>query len=264
MEAEIPEKISNDEIEALYISYKDVLNRLRASILKEKQISLLSLQAQFDLLQAQVNPHFIYNVLNVISNRGMVADDEVVCEICSDLAGMLRYSTNTKEKYAAVCQEMEYLKLYLRLLKHRYDYKLSYRIDIDQELYHCTLPKLVLQQIVENAINHGYKGSTDVIRVEISGRKAENGWFLKVHDDGQGITKEKLEEIYQKFHSVRKKLTVSRSNVELQIGGMGLVNTYARLYLYYNENMRFEILPAEGKGTDVIISVTEESVKKDV
>ena len=87
---------------------------------------------------------------------------------------------------------------------------------------------------------------------------------MKVHDDGQGITKEKLEEIYQKFHSVRKKLTVSRSNVELQIGGMGLVNTYARLYLYYNENMRFEILPAEGKGTDVIISVTEESVKKDV
>ena len=189
MEAEIPEKISNDEIEALYISYKDVLNRLHASILKEKQISLLSLQAQFDLLQAQVNPHFIYNVLNVISNRGMVADDEVVCEICSDLAGMLRYSTNTKDKYATVCQEVEYLELYLRLLKHRYDYKLSYRIDVDQELYACTLPKLVLQQIVENAVNHGYQGSTDVIRVEISGGKAEDGWFLKIHDEGQVNTR---------------------------------------------------------------------------
>ncbi len=264
MEAEIPEKISNDEIEALYISYKDVLNRLHASILKEKQISLLSLQAQFDLLQAQVNPHFIYNVLNVISNRGMVADDEVVCEICSDLAGMLRYSTNTKDKYATVCQEVEYLELYLRLLKHRYDYKLSYRIDVDQELYACTLPKLVLQQIVENAVNHGYQGSTDVIRVEISGGKAEDGWFLKIHDEGQGITREKLEEIYQKFESVKKKLTVSRGNVELQIGGMGLVNTYARLYLYYNESVRFEILPAEGKGTDVIINVTGERVEKDV
>lgn len=264
MKAEIPEKISNDEIEALYISYKDVLNRLHASILKEKQISLLSLQAQFDLLQAQVNPHFIYNVLNVISNRGMVADDEVVCEICSDLAGMLRYSTNTKDKYATVCQEVEYLELYLRLLKHRYDYKLSYRIDVDQELYACTLPKLVLQQIVENAVNHGYQGSTDVIRVEISGGKAEGGWFLKIHDEGQGITREKLEEIYQKFQSVQKKLTVSRGNVELQIGGMGLVNTYARLYLYYNESVRFEILPAEGKGTDVIINVTGESVEKDV
>ncbi len=264
MEAEIPEKISNDEIEALYISYKDVLNRLHASILKEKQISLLSLQAQFDLLQAQVNPHFFYNVLNVISNRGMVADDEVVCEICSDLAGMLRYSTNTKDKYATVCQEVEYLELYLRLLKHRYDYKLSYRIDVDQELYACTLPKLVLQQIVENAVNHGYQGSTDVIRVEISGGKAEDGWFLKIHDEGQGITREKLEEIYQKFESVKKKLTVSRGNVELQIGGMGLVNTYARLYLYYNESVRFEILPAEGKGTDVIINVTGERVEKDV
>ena len=149
-------------------------------------------------------------------------------------------------------------------MKHRYDYKLSYRIDVDQELYACTLPKLVLQQIVENAVNHGYQGSTDVIRVEISGGKAEDGWFLKIHDEGQGITREKLEEIYQKFESVKKKLTVSRGNVELQIGGMGLVNTYARLYLYYNESVRFEILPAEGKGTDVIINVTGERVEKDV
>ena len=102
MRAEIPEKISNDEIEALYVSYRDVLERLNKSMLNEKRMSLLQLQAQFDLLQAQVNPHFIYNVLNVISNRGMLSDDEIICDICGELAGMLRYATNTKEKYRCV------------------------------------------------------------------------------------------------------------------------------------------------------------------
>ncbi|RHR32902.1 HAMP domain-containing protein [Clostridium sp. AF19-22AC] len=257
MEAEIPEKISNDEIESLYVSYKDVLNRLNTSMLKEKRMSLLSLQAQFDLLQAQVNPHFIYNVLNVISNRGMVSDDEVICDICSELAGMLRYSTNTKDKYASVKQEIEYLELYLGLLKHRYDYKLSYEIRIDEALYNKPLPKIVLQQIVENAVNHGYGSSSDIIRVEVAGALTEDGWFLKVHDDGNGITKEKLDEINNNISSIRNKLTNDRSGVELEIGGMGLVNTYARLYLLYNDDLIFEIRPGKEKGTDVIIRCRE-------
>lgn len=257
MEAEIPEKISNDEIESLYVSYKDVLNRLNTSMLKEKRMSLLSLQAQFDLLQAQVNPHFIYNVLNVISNRGMVSDDEVICDICSELAGMLRYSTNTKDKYASVKQEIEYLELYLGLLKHRYDYKLSYEIRIDEALYNKPLPKIVLQQIVENGVNHGYGSSSDIIRVEVAGALTEDGWFLKVHDDGNGITKEKLDEINNNISSIRNKLTNDRSSVELEIGGMGLVNTYARLYLLYNDDLIFEIRPGKEKGTDVIIGCRE-------
>lgn len=264
MEADIPEKISNDEIEALYVSYKDVMNRLNDSMLKEKRMSLLSLQAQFDLLQAQVNPHFIYNVLNVISSRGMVSDDEVICDMCSQLAGMLRYSTNTKDKYAVVKQEIEYLELYLGLLKYRYDYKLSYSIEVDSRIYTRPLPKIVLQQIVENAVNHGYRGSTDVIRVKVSGGQNEDGWYLKVHDDGQGIGEEKLEEINKNILYTRNKFTIHRSDVELEIGGMGLVNTYARLYLLYNEDLIFQILPAAEGGTDVIIGVKEKGGVKDV
>lgn len=257
IEAEIPEKISNDEIESLYVSYKDVLSRLNASMLKEKRMSLLSLQAQFDLLQAQVNPHFIYNVLNVISNRGMVSDDEVICDICSELAGMLRYSTNTKDKYATVRQEIEYLELYLGLLKYRYDYKLSYEIRIDDRLYNQPLPKIVLQQLAENAVNHGYGASSDVIRVEVTGELTCDGWFLKVHDDGNGIEKQKLDEINHNISSIRDKLTNDRSGVELEIGGMGLVNTYARLYLLYNDDLIFEIRPGREKGMNVVIGYRE-------
>lgn len=257
IEAEIPEKISNDEIESLYVAYREVLDRLNESMLKEKRMSLLQLQAQFDLLQAQVNPHFIYNVLNVISNRGVLSDDEVICDICKELAEMLRYATNTKDKYASVHDEIEYMESYLKLLKYRYDYKLSYRIEEDKSIMNKVLPKIVLQQIVENAAVHGYRESSNIMEVLITGYHDENKWYIRVHDNGSGISQTRLNEIMDSIASVRNKLTYDRSNVELEIGGMGLVNIYARLYLLYNESLIFWIGSEESGGTDVVIGAKE-------
>lgn len=258
LEAEIPEKISNDEIETLYVAYREVMERLNESILKEKRLSLLQLQAQFDLLQAQVNPHFLYNVLNVISGRGIMADDEVICDICGKLAGMLRYATNTKDKYATVAEELEYMESYLKLLKYRYDYRLSYEIHEDDEIREKRLPKIVLQQIVENAAVHGYEKSGDIMEVSISGHHIQNKWYIRIHDNGCGISKEVLEKVEASIESVRKKLTNDRTNVELEIGGMGLVNTYARLYLLYTDRLIFRIESNEAGGTDVIIGAEED------
>ena len=252
---DIPEKISNDEIEALYLSYKDVLNRLADSAVKEKRLSVLQLQAQFDLLQAQVNPHFIYNVLNVIADRGLAMDDEVICEICSDLSEMLRYSTNTKEKYASIKEEVDYLNLYLTLLKFRYHEKLSYHIEISQELYDEIFPKIVLQQLVENSVQHGYRDSADVIRIQISGYKNTDEWSLCIRDRGKGMPQEKIEELYQEMQRVKEKLSSDRENVEMEIGGMGLVNTYARMYLLYADDLTFQILSGSEQGTEVVVVV---------
>lgn len=254
IQTEIPEKISNDEIESLYVSYREVLKRLEQSMLNEKRMSLLQLQAQFDLLQAQVNPHFIYNVLNVISNRGMLSDDEVICDICGELAGMLRYATNTKEKYAKVRDEIAYMEQYLQLLKCRYDYKMFYSIRVEQEVYDEILPKIILQQIVENSIVHGYGELAEKIEVSVTGFENEAGWYLQISDNGCGITEEKLHELEETIIAVRKKLTKDRSNVELEIGGMGLANTFARLYLLYSEELVFDI-SSQNRGTVVTIGV---------
>lgn len=255
MQAEIPEKISNDEIEALYISFQDVLRRLDESIVKERRLSVLQLQSQFDLLQAQVNPHFIYNVLNVISNRGIENDDEVICDMCSDLAGMLRYSTNTKEKYATVEEEKQYLEQYLGLLKYRYDYKLTYEIEIEETLYDKILPKIVIQQLVENSITHGYEASADVIRITIEGYEDEKGWYIRVRDNGCGVSEATLSGIDRSMEEIRHKLNENREHVELEIGGMGLVNTFARLYLLYADALMLNIRSKEGNGTEVVLSV---------
>lgn len=232
---------SNDEVEALSHSYQRVLNRLDEAIVKEKRLSILQLQAQFDTLQAQVNPHFLYNVLNVISNRGMNSGDETICEICGSLASMLRYSTSTIERYATIGQEISYLEQYFYLIKSRYEYKLRYSIEVDEKIKSEIIPKIVLQQIVENSINHGFTQSTQIMEINIKGWQENDYWFIQVIDNGQGIQKEVLEGLETKIEELRNKMGNKRSNVEMEIGGMGLINTYARLYLLYNEDLVFEL-----------------------
>ena len=232
---------SNDEMGALSISYQKVLNRLDESIVKERRLSILQLQAQFDTLQAQVNPHFLYNVLNVIANRGMNSGDETICEICGSLAAMLRYATSTIERYAAIGQELQYLEQYFYLIKSRYEHKLQYHIEVEEEIKAEIIPKIVLQQIVENSINHGFTQTSHIMEIEIKGWKEEGFWYIQVSDNGQGIEDAVLKELQQKITRIRDRLGNRRSNVEMEIGGMGLINTYARLYLLYNEDLVFEI-----------------------
>ncbi|MDL2294465.1 histidine kinase [Ruminococcaceae bacterium OttesenSCG-928-D13] len=250
---EIPVSMPNDELEALNLSYRNVLERLRESIVKEKQASLLQLRAQFDLLQAQVNPHFLYNVLNVIAQRGMAGGDEEICNICSSLAAMLRYSTNTKRRYATIAQELEYLEQYFYLLKSRYEHKIAFSIEVDPAIHGQVIPKIALQQVVENCINHGFANATDCMRVEIAGWKNNARWVIRIRDNGQGFAEEKMAEIDQKLAETQARIAQERSSVELEIGGMGLVNTYARLYLLFGEDLGFSIRNHEA-GAEVTIS----------
>lgn len=239
------------------------MHRLNESIVKERRMSLLQLQAQFDTLQAQVNPHFLYNVLNVISSRGIMDGDEEICEICGCLAAMLRYSTNTKERYATVEKELEYLERYIFLLKSRYEHRLEVEVDCEESVKQEQLPKIVLQQLVENSIQHGYNNSKNIMKIYVHGWRDETGWYFEVRDNGQGTTEEVREELNKKMRRIRKKIMSRGSSIELEIGGMGLANTYARMFLVYNGRAVFRIRNLE-EGLSVIIGVSEKEDEADV
>lgn len=232
---------TDDEMEALSIAYQKLIRRLNEAMVKEKRISLLQLQAQFDTLQAQVNPHFIYNVLNVISNRGIVDEDEEICEICGSLAAMLRYSANNKERYATVKEEFAYLDKYIYLLKSRYEHRLEVTVDYDLSIEGEVLPKIVIQQLVENSIQHGYKNGKDIMKICVHGWRDEQGWYIRVHDNGDGITEQISLKLENKMENIRRKIMRSQSNIELEIGGMGLANTYARMFLMYTDRVIFDM-----------------------
>lgn len=242
----LDKSIASDEIVSLYRSYRSLMKRLSESIEKEKQSSLLQIKAQFDTLQAQINPHFIYNILNVISQRGMMADDELTCEICGSLADILRYSTSTKQKTATIAEEITYLDKYCFLLKTRYKHRFEYSCDIDDSIREARLPKLTLQQLIENSITHGFTNTTEIMKLRICGWVEDDMVFICMHDNGQGFDDDKLTILNDKFKHFRELFDSGGEIPDLEIGGMGLVNTYARLYLYYRKNLVFELSNDDG------------------
>ncbi len=251
---------SGDEMEALGIAYQNLIQRLNEAMVKEQKLSLLQLQTQFDALQAQVNPHFLYNVLNVISSRGVMSGDEEICEICGNLAGMLRYATNNVERYATVEQEIEYLKKYIYLLKSRYEHRLEVEIFCEESIQKEILPKIVLQQLVENSVTHGFANSASVMKIQVRGWRDARGWYLSVYDNGQGITEEVLNNLNIKIEKIKKKILTRRSSIEMEIGGMGLANTYARMFLLYAHDTIFR-MENQKDGVCITIGVAGEEEK---
>ena len=241
-----------DEIRALERSYQALTTRLNEAVQKEKKASMLQLQAQFDVLQTQVNPHFIYNVLNILSARGILDDDDSICEICASLASMLRYSTSNRERYALVRQELVYLDSYFYLLKARYEDGFIAQVDVDEAVRDCVIPKMALQQIVENSMKHGFEDRRQDMRVSVTGRMLADRWEITVRDNGCGFPEESLRRVRERFAEVREKLRSPENMIELEIGGMGLVNTYARCLLHYDGDLIFEVRNGN-PGAEVVV-----------
>lgn len=182
--------------------------------------------------------------------------DETICEICGSLSGMLRYATGNKIRYATIAEELIYLKQYLYLMKLRYQHKLEYLIEVDETLGSQLVPKIAFQQIVENSIKHGFNGKNDVMKITVTIKLTESGehWIVVFTDNGEGIKKETVEQLEQQMIRMRDSLLNRHENIEMEIGGMGLLNTYARLVLFFGDDVKLEIMGLES-GTTVVITV---------
>ena len=211
------------------------------------------MQASFDSLQAQVNPHFIYNILNVLSNRGLIDGDDEICEICDSIASMLRYSTSTLKRTATIKEELEHVRNYLLLMKKRFEHRLKFNIDTDPEIYGETIPKIVLQQIVENSINHGFESLQTTMEIGIRGYMSDGWWFIEIMDNGQGFEPHILDELRTRMESIREDISSTEPYTGFAIGGMGLLNTYARMLLIYNRQFEFMLDNVDGGGARVTI-----------
>ncbi len=246
---------SIDEIKALSDAYGQVIKRLKESLVKEKNLSYLQLQANYDLLQAQINPHFFYNVLNVLSARGLSLGDETICQICNSLSGMLRYATGNRVRYASIADEIGYLEKYLYLMKLRYQHKLEYTINAEEAIKSQKVPKIVFQQIVENSIKYGFDSGRSIVKISIEGRlnREKGQWEMHFQDNGGGISQKNIEGIEERMAQMRRTLRNNDTNIEMELGGMGILNTYARLVLFFGGSMEFSI-KGDGEGTRVLIA----------
>ena len=230
-----------EEFDALADSYEDLLGRLQNSVIRNKKIEQLHMQAQFDSLQSKISPHFMSNVLNVISSRGLEMGDLEISQICASMVALLRYSSDTRSKTATVEEELYYLEKYCYIMKLRYMQKFSHHIDIPAAIKKQKLPPLSLQLMAENSIKHGFERKLKHIAIQVSGRLTGDKWYICFQDNGQGFDPDTLAEIYTKADDMKKQLLKKDRNIELVLGGMGLINLYLRMYFLYGDDMVFSI-----------------------
>lgn len=227
-----------NEIMALNDTFKETLKRLSKSM-------QLELGARLNALQSQMNPHFLYNTLSVIS--ASADQQEKVERMCSRLSDMLRYSTVYEEESNSTLEdEVRHTENYLELMKDRYEENLIYNIEEAGELERVKVPRVILQPIVENCFKHGFgeNGFPWIIHVAVT---ASHGhWRIHVRNNGRPFQERDLTELNEKVEGFLK-------GEQKKISGIGLTNTIIRLRLLYEEQVEYEIYTGNDGYTYVVL-----------
>ena len=225
------------EVHELEQVFNAMMLRLQDSATTELTLREGALQARLSVLQTQINPHFIYNTLNIISAKAMESGNFDIIEICDQFAQMLRYSTDTRSQTATLSSEIENMRNYLMLAKARYEDNLEFSIDVPESLGNIILPKLSLQPIVENALTHGFDGNNVLRRLSIRGWLEQNRLYLEIRDNGTGFSDEMLKSLNQQLDEIGKgSMALNTSG-----GHIGLINTCLRLYYYSKGAIRVSL-----------------------
>ena len=215
---------SRDEVAELYKAFNLMMGKIEASIERENKQNEKARQLEIQMLQAQINPHFLYNVLDSISWLAMENKQEKIGEMADLLSQLFAYSIKDGKITAELKEELQSVKKYVTLQKNRYTENINLSFDADDECMDFIVPKCILQPIVENSIVHGLDNDTEGINIVISVRK--DGEFIEicVEDDGKGCDVNKLNEILNggeiKYHMGIK--NVSRRILESYGSGFGL------------------------------------------
>lgn len=205
----------------------------------EKEYEACKLKA----LQSQINPHFLFNVLNSISSLAIIEDAPKTQEVIFNLSNMLRYTLKQADKIVPLEEEIKYIESYLMLQEVRFGDRLKYNIDVSDEMRNQKIPFMSIQTFVENSIVHGLEGKEDGGVVNIFSKIEGNTNVLYIKDNGTGMTENKLNEI-------REELEYKYGN---DLEKIGINNVNKRMAHYYGEDYSIEIESKVREGTLVKI-----------
>jgi two-component system sensor histidine kinase YesM len=243
-----------DEITELGMSFNIMIGKIRelldAKIKEQESLKKAELRA----LQAQINPHFLYNTLDTIIWMAEAKKTDQVIEIVRALSSFFRISLSKGKDWITVGEEIERTRSYLTIQKMRYRDILDYKIEVDEEVLNNTILKLILQPLVENALYHGIKNKRNGGTITVRARqKNGNEVLLEVEDDGIGFTPEKLAQV---------QIELSDNSDEIRLeSGFGIDNVNKRIKLYYGKQYGLSIKSEYNAGTCVTLMIP---AKKDV
>lgn len=239
----ISEISGQNEIARLSMSFNLMIREIKHLMEQNVEEQRQKRKSELKALQAQINPHFLYNTLDSIIWMAEWGKNKEVVTMTSSLAKLLRQSISNQNELVRVEEEVEYTRSYLTIQKMRYKDKLEYEIQVSPEVLGRKIPKLVLQPLTENAIYHGIKYKEGRGNILIEGYREEQELILKITDDGIGMTEEQLAKIFE------KRETDTRRN------GVGVLNVHERIQLYFGREYGLRFYSEPNMGTTVEVRI---------
>ena len=238
-----------DKNELMYIinSIQTHINdKTKMAEILEERMKLLR-KSQYDMLQTQINPHFLYNTLETINwmAYNMSNSENPVSKSLINLASFFR-NTLTSGYFVSIENEIKYTKEYVNILALRYGDLFDIEWDIDESILSYTIIKICLQPIIENAVYHGIKQKNDKGLIKIKGLCDDNNIILIVSDDGVGIEKDALDELNK---------TLSETSFTNEKSHIGLSNVNQRIKIIFGDSYGIHVESTVGVGTDVYVTI---------
>lgn len=237
---------TNDEMQYLGDGFNKMAEELSEHINQVYKASIAKKDAELKALKMQIQPHYLYNTLDVIRMKAIEHDEFQVAELLESLSRQLRYLTNNEDDFVKLEDELKNIKEYFVIVSVRYNSLYELDINVNEEDLNLMVPKLILQPIVENSVKYGLRGKKGPGRVSINIKRSEGYLNIMIMDNGIGLTEEKNNEI-------KMNLSDDDNNIKYYSGkgSIGIKNIYNRIKYYYGKNFEFKVEGEEGVGTIV-------------
>lgn len=244
-----------DEIGAMNLVFNQTIEKVEKLLKQIVEMEMVNKDIEFQALQAQINPHFLYNVLDTINWMARKKGEENICRMVTAISNLMRASISNKRSMVRVKEELKYIEDYLFIQETRYGDKFTSYIEVDEELNELEIPKMVIQTLVENAVVHGVENATWDCFLYISGEIQDDMAVFKVKDDGVGISAEKLEALLKMEEEPEHKAERTHTN-------LGIYAVQKRLEYVYHGKAKMTITSEKEKGTLVVLEIPLKKAKE--
>ncbi|MDF2960396.1 MAG: hypothetical protein K0S39_2131 [Paenibacillus sp.] len=236
-----------DEISELGNRFDDMIMEIQRLLKQMVEEGQAKRKAEMRALQAQINPHFLYNTLDELYWKSLEFEDSSAPEIILSLSRFFRLSLNKGREETTIASELEHVEHYLKLVNHQYKRQFSFDIQIDESAQQITVPKIILQPLVENSVLHAFKANEyKDFHIHVSSKRLDQTIILLVKDNGCGIEPERIDDLNQ---------PVQPASQSVPGGGYAIANIKERLWYFFGERARLTVHSQLGAGTDMEIQI---------